>query len=224
MVVLILLIAASSLKAQDIHQLVDRVKEKMEQVHDYEAKGKLKTNVTFLKVPVAPVTVFFQRPNHLKIKSDRGIAFIPKNAVTINTGMLLEEDKYTVIDGGTETVNGRNLRIARLLSNDENSDVVLSTLYIDPVSLVIVRARVTTAEQGTYNLELSYGKYIQYGLPDKVIFSFNTKDYKLPKGITFDFDPTSKKQEVPKSKQKKGKAEIIFTSYQINKGIPASVF
>lgn len=31
---------------------------------------------------------------------------------------------------------------------------------------------------------MSYGAFGQYGLPDKVVFSFNTKDYKLPKGIT----------------------------------------
>ena len=34
------------------------------------------------------------------------------------------------------------------------------------------------------NLEMTYGKYAEYGLADKVIFSFNTKDYKLPKGVT----------------------------------------
>jgi hypothetical protein len=35
---------------------------------------------------------------------------------------------------------------------------------------------------------MTYGKYSSYGLPDKIIFTFNTKEYKLPKGITFDFD------------------------------------
>jgi len=28
---------------------------------------------------------------------------------------------------------------------------------------------------------MNYGKYADYALPDKVLFTFNTKDYKLPR-------------------------------------------
>ena len=62
-------------------------------------------------------------------------------------------------------------------------------------------------------------------LADKVIFSFNTKDYKLPKGITFDYDDGSKKKDDPdKLKNRKGRVEISYSSYIINKGVPDSVF
>lgn len=72
---------------------------------------------------------------------------------------------------------------------------------------------------------MSYGKYAEYGLADKVIFTFNTKDYKLPKGITFDYDDGSKKEEpADKLKDKKGKVEISYSSYTINKGVADSVF
>ena len=72
---------------------------------------------------------------------------------------------------------------------------------------------------------MSYGKYAEYSLPDKVIFSFNTKDYKLPKGVTFDFDDdTVTKKVEDASSKKKGKAEITFSSYIINKGIDDAVF
>ena len=53
---------------------------------------------------------------------------------------------------------------------------------------------------------MSYGKYAEFGLADKVIFTFNTKDYKLPKGITFDYDDGSKKEKTAdKMKDKKGR-------------------
>jgi len=72
---------------------------------------------------------------------------------------------------------------------------------------------------------MTYGKYAAYGLADKVNFSFNTKDYKLPKGITFDYDDGSKKNEpADKMKNKKGKVEIVYSGYSINKGVPDSVF
>jgi hypothetical protein len=102
---------------------------------------------------------------------------------------------------------------------------VLSTLYIDETQSLIKRSKTTTKDNGTYELEMTYGKYAEYGLADKVIFSFNTKDYKLPKGVTFDYDDGTKKEEdADKLKNKKGKVEISYSGYIINKGVPDSVF
>src|SRR5438876_719411 len=79
---------------------------------------------------------------------------------------------------------------------------------------LIKKSKTTTKDNGTYELEMTYGKYSDYGLADKVIFLFNTKDYKLPKGVTFDYDDGSKKEQIPdKLKNKKGKVEIIYSGY-----------
>jgi outer membrane lipoprotein-sorting protein len=102
--------------------------------------------------------------------------------------------------------------------------VVLSTLYIDASRLLILKAITTTKENGTYELNLYYGKYAAYALPDKVQFSFNTKNYKLPKGITLDFDENTSPAEMEKLKNKKGKIEIDYSSYIINKGVDDAVF
>ncbi len=211
-----------NMSAQDINILVANTKKKIDAVNDYEAKGRMKTNVTFLKVPIATVSIFFKKPNKLKVKSEKGISFIPKGAVSINMSNILGND-FTIIDGGDDKINGVAVKIARLLPTDENSDVVLSTIYIDPVKNLIMKARTTTRENGTYELEMSYGKFAAFGLPDKIIFSFNTKDYKLPKGVTFDFDDGTK-VKASDVKNKKGRAEIFFNNYIINKGISDAVF
>jgi outer membrane lipoprotein-sorting protein len=71
-------------------------------------------------------------------------------------------------------------------------------------------------------MEMSYGKYSEYGLPDKVIFAFNTKNYKIPKGVTMEFDTDEPaKQNI---KNKKGKVEITYSSYKINTGVGNSEF
>ena len=112
----------------------------------------------------------------------------------------------------------------KLLPNDDTSNVVLSTLYIDEANLLIRKAITTTRDNGTYELTMSYGKYADYGLPDKVQFSFNAKDYKLPKGITLDFDENTNPSDTEKLKNKKGKVEIDYSSYTINKGVDDAVF
>jgi outer membrane lipoprotein-sorting protein len=211
--------------AQDIKQIVAQVKKKIELVSDYEASGKMKTNVAFLKIPIANVKMYFKRPNKLKLKSEKGVSFIPKGAMSLNMNNLFSDNNYTIIDAGTEKMGNTMVRIARLLPNDDNNEIVLSTLYIDPVNLVILKSKTTTRENGTYELEMNYKNYIQYGLPDKILFSFNTKDYKLPKGITFDFDDGASTKKVSTDlKNKKGQAEINITNYIINKGIADILF
>jgi len=210
--------------AQTTEEIIQKVKTKLEKVNDYEAKGKMKTNVVFIKAPIANVKVFYKKPNKLRINNESGISFIPKGSVNINlNNIFINTTGFDMIDMGKEAKT--NFRIIKLLPKDENAEVVLSTLYIDETLSLIRKAKTTTKENGTYELEMSYGKYADYGLADKVIFTFNTKDYKLPKGITFDYDDGSKKDQSPdKLKDKKGKVEISYSGYIINKGVPDSVF
>lgn len=209
---------------QAAEDIINKVKAKLEKVNDYEAKGKMKTNVVFIKAPIANVKVYYKKPNKLRINNESGISFIPKGSVNINlNNIFINTEGFDIIDVGKEA--GTNLRIIKLLPKDENAEVVLSTVYVDEVQYVIKKAKTTTRENGTYELEMTYGKYAEYGLADKVSFSFNTKDYKLPKGITFDYDDGSKKAEpADKLKNKKGKVEITYSAYTINKGVPDSVF
>ncbi len=210
--------------AQDATSAMQKVKAKLEKVNDYEASGEMKTNVSFMKVPVAKVKVYFKKPNQLKIKNEKGISLVPKGSVSISLNNLLE-GQYQVLEGGTDNINGMPVRIVKLLPLDENADVVLSKLYIDEKNSVILRAKTTSRESGTNELEMSYGRYASYALPDKVIFSFNTQEYKLPKGVTFDYDDgNQKKKAATSAASQRGKIEINYSSYSINKGIPDSVF
>ena len=211
------------LPAQTPQELINKVKAKLETVNDYTAKGKLKTNVVFIKAPIASVKVYYKKPNKMKIVNENGISFIPKGSVNINLAKFLAgSGNYEIVDVGIESSSG--LRILKLLPSDENSEIVLSTLYIDEKTELIKKAKNTTRDNGTYELEMSYGKYIEYSLPDKVIFSFNTKDYKLPKGVTFDYDDGAEKKPDESLKNKKGKVEITYTEYLINKGVNDSIF
>ncbi|MEO5591681.1 MAG: hypothetical protein ABIR15_21065 [Chitinophagaceae bacterium] len=224
MLSLLLLVIVSGSQAQDAASLVQKVKAKLEKVNDYEASGEMKTNVSFMKVPAAQVKVYFKKPGKIKIKNEKGISLVPKGTVSISLNNLLSGE-YQALDGGTDKVNGTPVKIVKLLPLDENGEVVLSKLYIDEKNLLILKAKTTTRENGTNELEMSYGKYTAYALPDKIIFSFNTQDYKLPKGVTFDYDDGSpKKKETPATQNQRGKIEIAYSAYLINKGIPDSVF
>lgn len=210
--------------AQAEVQLVNKVKAKLDKVNDYKAEGIMNIDVPFIKAAPSGVTVFYRKPSQFRVKKEGGISILPKGGVNVNLGSVLAMEKFTVIPAGESLIGGVKVKMVKLLPEDENSDVVLTTLYIDEINLLIKKSIVTTRENGTYEMEMSYGRYNNWGLPDKVIFSFNLKDYKLPKGVTFEYESGDKKQQKSVSDNKKGKVEISYKSYLINKGIPDSAF
>ncbi len=209
---------------QDMTALVMKVKAKLDQVNDYEADGRMKTDVAFIKAPIGRVKVYYKKPNRFRLKKDGGISLLPKGGVSVNMNSIFTTTDFVALSAGETVIGGTKTRIVKLLPINENSDVVLTTMYIDEPNLLVKKAVTTTKENGTYEIEMSYGRFSQYGLPDKVVFGFNTKDYKLPKGLTLEFDDEKPVSEAEKLRNKKGRVEITYTNYIINKGIADSIF
>jgi hypothetical protein len=224
MVLPVVVLLGGAAVAQDAAALVKKVKAKLDKVSDYQAQGKIKTDVAFLKIPVSNVQVYYKKPNRFKIKREGGISLLPKGGVSVNMNSLLTTENFTAVAAGDATVNGVAVKVVKLLPLDENSDVVLTTMYIDESNLLVRKVSSTTRENGTYDMEMNYGKYADWGLPDKVIFSFNTKNYKLPKGVTMEYDNGADKKKAEEQLNKKGKIEISYSQYTINKGVDDGVF
>lgn len=219
----VLFLSCSLMAQQAADALVKKVKVKYEKVNDYEASAKMKTNVSFMKVPDAKVKIYYKRPDKLKIKNENGISFVPKGSVNINMGNVFGISSYTAIDAGTESVNGTAVRVIQIIPKDKSSGIALSTLYIDEKKELVLKTATTTFDNGSYELVLQYGKYAAWALPDKVDFTFSTKDYKLPKGVTIDYDNGTGNNN-NKEKPKTGKVEITYNSYTINKGVSDAEF
>jgi outer membrane lipoprotein-sorting protein len=213
----------TSLFAQDANQLVRQVKAKMDKVKDYSANATLRTDVPFLKVPLAEVQVYFKLPNRFKITKEKGVSILPKGGVSVSMQNILADPNFVAIDAGVEKLNGQAVRVVRVLPGNTNNDVVLTILYIDEKNLLVKKAITTTKDNGTYTVDLTYSKWTQYALPDKTMFTFNTKDYQLPKGVTMEFDD-GERPDANRLSDKKGYVEITYLDYKINKGVPDSYF
>lgn len=212
-------------RAQDADALVKQVSDKLARVKDYKALAMLKTNVPFIRIPESEVDVYYKRPDKFRIKKEGGVSVLPKGGVSVNLNSLLAGNKFTAVPGGDAAIGGLPVKVIKLLPLDEASEVVLTTLYIDDKKQLIKRATTTTRDNGTYEMEMEYGRYSDWGLPDKVIFTFNTKNYSLPKGMTLDYEGSQKPPPPNKTgKETKGKIEIRYSSYTVNKGVGDEVF
>ena len=217
--------SASFVIAQDAAQLIKKVKAKLELVDNYEATGVMKTDIAFIKAPIGKIKIYFKKPNLFKIKKEGGISLLPKGGLSVNLSSLIASSNYSTIDAGLQDLGSKKLRIIKLLPNEESSDVVITTLYINEKESLIEKAVTTTKENGTYTMLMNYGAYSNFGLPDQVVFEFNTKNYKLPKGITLEFEDDSKPLSAAQLlKNKKGRVEINYKNYIVNKGVPAVIF
>jgi outer membrane lipoprotein-sorting protein len=207
-----------------VDPLIEKVSKKLALVNDYVGEGVMKTDVSFIKASLGKVKVYFKKPNLLKVKKDGGISLLPKGGVSLTINTLLNTKQYSTIPSGTQVLNGKTLTVLKLIPTDENLDWVIATLWIDPVEALVYKTATTTKENGSYEISMQYGAYANYGLASKIIFSFNTKDYKLPNGITLEFgdDDAAAKQKALKNK--KGTVEITFNNYIINKGVSNSMF
>lgn len=218
----LLLFCCTLAMAQSEAELLNKVRARLGKVKDYKANGTMKIDVSFINAPQSDVTIYFKNPDKFRVQKKDGISLLPKGGVSVNLSALLADDEYTIVPAGTANDRGVITRVVKLLPLKESSDIVLSTLYIDEKNSVIRKTAVTTRENGTYEMEFDYNKYLSWGLPDRVVFSFNAKDYKLPKGITFEYEKGG--QKPPPVKNARGKVEIRYNNYTINKGVPDQVF
>jgi hypothetical protein len=220
---LLLIVSMPAVYAQAETALINALKAKMEKVKDYKASGRMVVDVSFINAPPSAVQVYYKSPDKFKVVKEGGISILPRGGMSVNVGSLLLGGNYATVPAGTAVVKGITTKVVKLLPLDEASDVVLTTLYIDEKALLVRKASVTTRESGSYEIGMDYGRYAAWGLPDKLLFSFNTGNYKLPKGVTFEYEKGGDKRPTP-PKNSKGTVAITYSSYDINKGVEDKVF
>lgn len=211
-------------KSQDANALLAGIRTKLQQVNNYYAEGKMVTDVTFINVADAAVKVYFKNPDQFRIIKDDGISILPKGGLSVGLNALISGKDFVAVPGGYTNLGGRRLAVLKLLPVIENSDVVLTTLLVDEKTSLVYRSTTTTKDNGTYETNLEYGKYANWGLPDKVLFVFNISSYKLPKGVTMEYEGSKKASAAKPAGDGKGRVAITYSSYVINKGIPAGIF
>ena len=125
---------------------------------------------------------------------------------------------------GNELINGPLTNIINIIPLSDTSDLILGKLWIDNKQNVVLKSQLTTKSNGTILMEYTYGAQLLYGLPDKMIFSVDVKKFKIPKSVSGDINNSSTETPDKTKDPKKGKIYITLTNYQINKGVPDTIF
>lgn len=208
---------------QDATSLFQAIRQRIGQTTDYVADVRMKVDVAFLNVPLLKGKLYFKAPDKMRLERHGGVSILPRNSINLNLYNIMADGRVTIIDGGREMLNGQQLRVLKIVPDDA-SDVVLTKAWIDENRLLVIRTESTTRDNGTVRMELQYGKWIAHSLPDKITFVLDLKDYKVPKGVTMDYDDGTPAQLPLQGKKKKGRIEMQYLNYQINQGLSDEVF
>jgi outer membrane lipoprotein-sorting protein len=222
LVVFVLLSAAAN--AQGAEKVFYALREKLLKVKDYTADVKIKIDVAYMKIPEVKGKLYFKAPDKMRLERNGGLSVLPRKNVSMTLNNLVPAGEVTALDAGYETIGTKKTRVVKVIPNDESSNIVLAKIWIDEKDLVALRTETTTKDQGMVVMKLEYGKYIAQGLPDKVAVQMDVKEYKLPQGVTMDYNDAAETQKPKQGKAGKGTIQLTYLKYDINTGLSDAVF
>lgn len=219
--VIFLLIITIGLNAQQVNpnEVLDKVKEKLNLVNDYQVNATVKVNVNFLKVPDSKVTLYFKKPDKIKMESD-GFALLPRQSFNFSPAILLKDD-YTAVYAKEDTVDGNDVHLIKILPLSDSSDIILSNLWIDKEENIVRKIETSTKKAGTVTIALKYDEQVKYALPSELKVSFKVEGMDLPAEMKAEQEA---KQNSRRNEPLSGTVTISYSNYIVNKGIDDSLF
>ena len=174
---LTLLICTIGAEAQsdEVSSLVDSVYHLLQRVESYSAEATIHVDVDFINMPDKTAKVSFQAPDKYDVESD-GFLMIPKVGMKPMMDQL-DLTKYQLVDRGTEVLKGVEHVIINMIPLARKSQIVLSTIWINPEEHLISRLETFTKRAGSFVVDLEYDGEI---LPSQLTISFEVEGMNIP--------------------------------------------
>ena len=213
----------SSPQVKDPEIILERVKTEFKKVENYKADISIKVDIPFIKIPSRKATIYFKQPDNIHIESD-GFAMLPKAGINFSPISLFEKE-YTSFYEKDEKLEDINAAVIKIIPLNDKSDLVLSTLWIDPVKNLILKVESSRKPTGTFTIEFNYTKIEgDFHLPDEIEFTFSADPLMFHSRRRSGFETDEKKQNDDSTKVKTGKVFIFYSNYEVNRGVPDSLF
>ena len=215
----LILVSSFFAKSENPRALLNQVQLKLNKVNNYKADIHIKVDLPYIMMMPIKTKLYFKQKDKFKIDT-KSIAVIPKQGFLQINKLLNDSVNYTAVIQSTELTDGNKISLLNLIPNNDTSDVILAKLWIDATRQLIIKSQITTKSSGTIKTDYLYNKQVNYGLPDKLIFTVDIKKFKIPKAIAADINTSTN----TKTQKKSGEITITFNNYEVNKGIPDTFF
>lgn len=220
----VLMLIHSAKAGEEASSLYESLRKKVFLVHDYKAQVDMKIEVNYMRIPKLSGLLYYKSPDKMRLERTGGLSILPKKNINLTLSNLIPSGNVVVMDAGYSTLNGKKVRVMKIIPESDAGDIILTKMWIDETALLAMRTETTTRNDGTVIMEMQYAGYSQYALPDYVTIFMDLKDYKLPKGVTLDYNESTELKPKQSDKNQKGTIQIHYLKYDVNKGISDAVF
>jgi hypothetical protein len=158
--------------SQTLPETLQKTKERLEGVEMAKGKATLNLDVDFINMPEKSALMIYEKGKPVSYQSENFI-FIPKRGLDFGWNSLFDF-KFITVDRGL--IN--DIQTYNIIPDDERADFAIMTLKIDQVNYHIIEAEISTKNEGTYTINLSYDP--GQSLPSEVIASFELEKVRIP--------------------------------------------
>ena len=217
---LLLILVTTSIFAQERNpnELLKIIQTNFNKIKDYTVDIDIKIDVNFVDAPDSKAKLFFKQPNKVKIKSE-GFALLPKQGLTFSPSELLTEN-YSAILIKSEIIDSFMVDVIKVIPLEDSSNILLSTLWVDPLYNVIRKIESVTKKMGTITIHLAYENGSTAILPSTAKFFFNTTN----SGHSTMFKNSDVKESNKDKGNISGSVIITYSNYLLNQNLSDSLF
>ncbi len=220
---ILLLFSPGFSQNKDPEVMLERVKEEFKKIENYKADITVKVDIPFIKMPERNATLYFKQPDKIHIESE-GFAMLPKEGINFSPISLFESE-HTSFYEKEEMIEDVNAAVIKVIPLNDKSDLVLSTLWIDPIKNLILKVESSRKPTGTFVIEFDYTEMENgLNLPEAIEFTFSVDPLMFRSRNPQEMKLDENDQSGDSSKVKTGKVFIYYSNYEVNQGLPDSLF
>lgn len=214
-----------SAQNKDPHQIIKNVTDEYGKIEDYKVDAVIKVDVNFMKVPELKAVIYYKKPDKMTFKAE-GFALLPKTGLNFSPSQFTDGE-YDAIYSGEEKENGKTYDIIKIIPKSDTSETILTQLTIDNNKRVITEAETTTRNSGSYKIKINYKNVDGFTLPSEMIMSLNAGKGETMQAPSAQFDAPEKNKKGNKRDKMKninGTVTVIYSGYEVNKGLDDKIF
>ncbi|MCX7767448.1 MAG: hypothetical protein N2110_00290 [Flavobacteriales bacterium] len=181
-------------------------------------------DIPFLRIPEKKAILYYKAPDKFHLET-KGLTLFPRTASRFSGPELLRMP-YTALYVRRERQGPLDLHVIKVIPLSDTGQVVLATLFIGTQDAHLYRVETITRDQGKVLLDFTPGDN-PYGLPRRVLITFEVPHAELPAGFTGDIDTGLESESLHIGAQQKkfrGKVAINYENYRFNTGLREDIF
>jgi outer membrane lipoprotein-sorting protein len=198
--------------------LLKRVEAAMESVRDYTVTLDITADLEQANIPPMQAKMYFKQPDKVHVES-QGFALLPREALGFSPSRLLE--RFRVESVTSVDVEGRKNYRLQLAPRDERARVRTTWLEISPEHWTIERCELSFADDRTVTVGFKHEQVGSVWLPSELSLSFASSPRTIRESSPLD---DQKLVQAGRGTLRKGNVIIRYSGYQLNTGLPDSIF